>query len=157
MLMDGLVILLYLIGITLIGIRSAKKVKTAASFFITDRKFGKTMMTFVSFGTGTQTDQAVAVAAKTFESGVSGIWYQWLWLFATPFYWVLAPLLRRMRAVTIADYFAKRYGRSVEVLYALVGMAILTVSIGVMLKGSGAMITAVKSGSAQFRYPFCAG
>ena len=76
MLIGGLVILLYLIGITLIGIRSAKKVKTAASFFITDRKFGKTMMTFFSFGTGTQTDQAVAVAAKTYESGASRIWYQ---------------------------------------------------------------------------------
>ena len=147
MFIDGLVILLYLIGVTLIGLRAAKKVTTASSFFITDRKFGKIMMAFFAFGAGTQTDQAVAVAAKTYQSGASGIWYQWLWLFATPFYWVLAPLLRRMRAVTIADYFSKRYGRSVEILCAFVGIAILMVSIGVMLKGAGAMITAVSSGA----------
>lgn len=143
MFIDWLVIFLYLIGITLIGIRAIKKVRTASNFFITNRKFGKIMMMFFSFGAGTHTDQAVSVAAKTYESGASGIWYQWLWLFATPFYWLLAPLLRRMRAITTADYFSKRYGRSVEVLFALVGIAIMAVSIGVILKGSSAIITAV--------------
>ena len=147
MIIDWLVIFLYLIGITLIGIRAAKKVKVASTFFISDRKFGKIMIMFFSFGTGTHTDVAVGVAGKTYESGVSGIWYQWLWLFSTPFYWLLAPLFRRMRAVTTADYFFKRYGRSVEVLFALVGMAQLTVSIGLMLKGSSAMITAVSGGA----------
>ncbi len=147
MIIDWLVIFLYLIGIALIGVRAVKKVKAASSFFISDRNFGKTMIMFFSFGTGTHTDVAVAVAAKTYESGASGIWYQWLWLFATPFYWLLAPLFRRMRAVTTADYFYKRYGRSVEVLFALVGMAQLTVSIGLMLKGSSAMITAVSGGA----------
>ena len=147
MIIDWLVIFLYLIGIALIGTRAVKKVKAASNFFISDRKFGKTMMMFFSFGTGTHTDSAVAVVAKTYESGASGIWYQWLWLFATPFYWLLAPLFRRMRAVTTADYFYKRYGRSVEVLFALVGMAQLTVEIGLILKGSSAMITAVSGGA----------
>ena len=147
MIIDWLVIFLYLIGITLIGIRAAKKVKVASTFFISDRQCGKIMIMFFSFGTGTHTDVAVGVAGKTHESGASGIWYQWLWLFSTPFYWLLAPLFRRMRAVTTADYFFKRYGRSVEVLFALVGMAQLTVSIGLMLKGSSAMITAVSGGA----------
>ncbi len=147
MIIDWLVIFLYLIGITLIGIRATRKVKAASTFFISDRTFGKIMMMFFSFGTGTHTDSAVAVAAKTYQSGASGIWYQWLWLFATPFYWLLAPLFRRMRAVTTADYFSKRYSRSVEVLFALVGMAQLTVEIGLILKGSSAMITAVSGGA----------
>ncbi len=140
MLIDWLVIFLYLIGVALIGTRAVKKVKTASSFFITDRKMGKIMMMFFSFGSGTHTDQAVTVAAKTYQSGASGIWYQWLWLFVTPFYWLIGPLFRRMRAVTTADYFSKRYNRSVEVLFALVGTAIMAVSIGVMLKGSSAII-----------------
>jgi len=38
-----------------------------------------------AFGTGTASDQAVTVASATFRGGLSGIWYQWLWLFATPF------------------------------------------------------------------------
>ena len=147
MLLDWLVVLVYLIGVTLVGIWSAKKVRTASNFFISDRKFGKIMMMFFTFGTGTNTDQAVTVAAKTYQSGASGIWYQWLWLFSTPFYWLLSPLFRRMRAVTTADYLFKRYDSSVAVLFALVGMAQLSVSIGVILKASSAVITAVTGGA----------
>ena len=52
-----------------------------------------------------------------------------------------------MRAVTTADYLNIRYGQSVAVLYALVGMAQLSVNIGVTLKASSALITSVTSGA----------
>ena len=52
-----------------------------------------------------------------------------------------------MRAVTTGDYFEVRYGRSVSFLYALSGLLTLMVGIGVMLKGSAAMVTAVSGGS----------
>ncbi len=123
MFIDWLVVFLYLIGVTLVGVRAAKKVRTSSNFFISDRKFGKIMMMLFTFGTGTSTDQAVSVAAKAYQSGASGIWYQWVSLFSTPFYWLLAPLFRRMRAVTTADYLFKRYDQSVAVLFALIGMA----------------------------------
>jgi Na+/proline symporter len=142
-----LVIGVYLIGITLIGLSAAKKVTTSASFFISDRKFGTAMMTFFTFGTGTNTDQAVTVASKTYSVGASGIWYQWLWLPATPFYWLLAPLFRRMRAVTTSDFLFVRYGQSVAVLFAVVGIAQLSVNIGVVLKATSAMITPVSGGA----------
>ncbi len=145
--LDLVVICVYLIGITLIGLRAAKKVTTSASFFISDRKFGKAMMMFFAFGTGTNTDQAVTVASKSYSVGASGIWYQWLWLPATPFYWLLAPLFRRMRAVTTSDFLSVRYGQSVAVLFALVGMAQLSVNIGVVLKATSAMITPVSGGA----------
>ncbi|MBF0430367.1 MAG: sodium:solute symporter family protein [Fibrobacteria bacterium] len=146
-LIDLLVLAVYLLGITILGSWAAKRVTTAASFFISDRKFGKFMMLFHAFGTGTHSDQAVSVAAKTFHVGASGIWYQWLWLFSTPFYWLLAPVFRRMRAVTTADFFNIRFGKSVGMLFALVGMLQLMINIGVMLKGSSAMISAVSSGT----------
>jgi len=147
MIIDWLVILVYLITLVLIGLWAARKIKTASSFFISDRNFGKVLMTFFTFGTGTNTDQAVTVVSKTHVVGASGIWYQWLWLFATPFYWLLAPLFRRMRAVTTADYLFVRYGQSVAVLFALVGMAQLSVNIGVTLRASSALITSVSGGS----------
>jgi len=145
-LIDWLVIIGYLIGMALIGAWTVKRVKSAANFFISDRKFGKIMMMFFSFGAGTHSDQAVSVAAKTYRAGVSGIWYQWLWMFATPFFWLLAPLFRRMRAVTTGDYFYARYGTSVGVLYSVVVALQFTVAIGMMLKGSAAMVTAVSGG-----------
>jgi Na+/proline symporter len=153
---DWLVLAFYLILIAVIGVSAIRRVRNAASFFIGDRKFGKVMMMFFTFGTGTHSDQAVSVAAKTYRSGVSGIWYQWLWLFATPFYWLLAPMFRRMRAVTIGDYFSARYDRGVAGLYAVVGMLQLMVNIGVMLKGSSAMITAVSGGQINPGLAICA-
>ena len=142
-LIDWAVIIVYLVGITFIGFWAVKKVRSAASFFIGDRKFGKVMMAFFMFGSGTHSDQAVSVASKTYQVGVSGIWYQWLWLFVTPFFWLIAPFFRRMRAVTTGDYFEIRYGRSVSGLYAAMGILPLLVAIGVMLKGSGVMVEAV--------------
>jgi Na+/proline symporter len=146
-LIDWAVIIVYLVGITFIGLWAVKKVRSAASFFIGDRKFGKVMMAFFMFGSGTHSDQAVSVAAKTYQAGASGIWYQWLWLFVTPFFWLIAPFFRRMRAVTTGDYFEIRYGRSVSGLYAAMGILPLLVAIGVMLKGSGAMVEAVSGGA----------
>ncbi len=140
---DWVMIVAYLVGITAIGLWATKKVRSSTSFFIGDRKFGKVMMAFFMFGAGTHSDQAVGVAAKTYESGASGIWYQWLWLFPTPFFWLIAPIFRRMRAVTTADFFEARYGRSVGALYAVMGTLPLLVAIGVILKGSGMIVAAV--------------
>ncbi len=100
------------------------------------------MLIMHGFGSGTHSDQAVSVASKTFVSGLSGIWYQWLWLFVTPFFWLIAPIMRRFRAITTADVFEKRYNHSVAVLFSIVGILQLMVTIGVMLKGSGAIISA---------------
>jgi Na+/proline symporter len=144
---DWIVIAIYLVGITFVGLWAVRKVRSTTSFFIGDRKFGKLMMAFFMFGSGTHSDQAVSVAAKTYRSGASGIWYQWLWLFVTPFFWLIAPFFRRMRAVTTGDYFEIRYGRSVSGLYAAMGILPLLIAIGVMLKGSGALVEAVSGGA----------
>jgi Na+/proline symporter len=146
-LIDWMVIVVYLAGITFIGLWAVRKVHSSTSFFIGDRKFGKVMMAFFMFGSGTHSDQAVSVAAKTYSRGASGIWYQWLWLFVTPFFWLIAPFFRRMRAVTTGDYFEVRYGRSVSGLYAVMGILPLLVAIGVMLKGSGVVVEAVSGGA----------
>jgi len=110
------------------------------------RRFGKVMMITHAFGTGTHSDQAVSVASKSFTNGLSGIWYQWLWLFATPFYWLIAPVMRRFRAITTADVFEARFSPSVAMLFAVVGMLNLSINIGIMLKGAGAVIDASTTG-----------
>ena len=138
---DYCVLVLYFLIITLIGVWSARKLKNSDDFFM-PRKFGKLMMVMFSFGTGTHSDQAVSVASKSYTNGLSGIWYQWLWLPVTPFYWLIAPIFRRFRAVTTANVFEARFDGSVAGLYALVGILNLSVNIGVMLKGAGAVISA---------------
>ncbi len=138
---DVIVLIAYLAGATLLGTWAARRIRTSGDFFM-PRRFGKTLMITHAFGTGTHSDQAVSVASKSFTNGLSGIWYQWLWLFCTPFYWLIAPVMRRMRAITVSDVFTARYNIGVGMLFALVGTFNLTFNIGVMLKGSGAVIAA---------------
>ncbi len=142
---DVFVLGLYIVGITVIGVWAARRIKNISDFFM-PRRFGKVMMITHAFGTGTHSDQAVSVASKSFTNGLSGIWYQWLWLFATPFYWLIAPVMRRFRAITTADVFEARFSPSVAMLFAVVGMLNLSINIGVMLKGAGAVIDASTTG-----------
>ncbi len=137
---------IYFVVVILIGVWTARRVHDVADF-VMPRRFGKTMMVFFGFGTGTHSDQAVSVASKSYTNGVSGIWYQWLWLFPTPFYWLIAPVMRRFRAITTADVFELRYNRSMAMLFAVVGLMQYTVNIGVMLKGSAHVIEASTAGS----------
>ncbi len=136
---DAIVLVIYLVGITLLGSWMARGVASMADYFM-PRRFGKATMIMHAFGTGTASDQAVTVASATVRDGLSGIWYQWMWLFSTPFYWVIAPIMRRFRAITTADVYELRYDRSVSMLFALVGIVGMAVKIGVMLKGAGALI-----------------
>ena len=138
---DIFVLVLYFAGMTAIGIWASRKIKSSDDFFM-PRRFGKIMMTMFSFGSGTHADQAVSVASKSFTNGLSGISYQWLYLPVTPFYWLIAPVFRRFRAITTSDVFEARYSRSVAILYAVVGVLNLAVNIGVMLKGSSEVISA---------------
>jgi Na+/proline symporter len=143
---DALVVLFYLVAVAGFGLWWSKFIKTSGEFFM-PRRFGKALMITHAFGAGTASDQAVVVAAQTFKSGISGIWYQWLWLPVTPFYWVIAPIMRRLRAVTTGDAYNLRFGGSVSVLFAVVGIVGLSVKIGLMLKGATALIDSSSGGA----------
>ena len=67
-LIDGLVVVLYLIGITIMGVWMGRRLKGLDDFFM-PRKFGKAMMIMHAFGTGTASDQAVTVSSATFQVG----------------------------------------------------------------------------------------
>lgn len=142
---DSCVLIGYLLVVTALGLWMSRYVTNVNDYFM-PRRFGKGMMIMHAFGTGTASDQAVTVASATFRGGLSGIWYQWLWLFVTPFYWWIAPIFRRFRAITTADVYELRFDRSVAMLFALVGMANMCVKIGMMLVGAAALI---KSGTGE--------
>ena len=118
---DITVIFAYLILLVVIGFVSARSVKNTGDFFVGGRRFGKIMIALLGFGTVTHADQVVGVISKSYTVGFAGIWYEWIWLMTTPFYW-MAPVIRRIRVVTTADFFLKRYNRSIATLYAVMGI-----------------------------------
>jgi Na+/proline symporter len=144
---DWISVIAYFVLITGLGVWSARRVSNTSDFFMAGNRFGKTFMVFFSFGAGTSGNDAVGVSSKTYTNGLSGIWYQWLWLFCTPFYWLIPPVLRRMRALTTGDYFEARYDGTVAALYTVVGVIQLTVNIGVIQLGASSMIEAVTGGA----------
>jgi Na+/proline symporter len=114
------------------------------------RKFGKFLTAMLSFGTGTHADQSVGVASKCYSVGLSGIWYEWMWLPITPFYWIMGPILRRLRVVTTADYFRIRYNQNIASLYAFMAIIILMLNIGTMVLGSSRIIEGLSGGGISF-------
>ncbi|UCH36298.1 MAG: sodium:solute symporter family protein [Armatimonadota bacterium] len=133
---DWTVVVVYLLGITALGVWSKRAVHDREDFLLGGRRFGKAMMVMHAFGTGTHTDQAAAVVSRSYAHGVSGIWAQWNWMMVTPFYWLLAPLLRRSRVLTIADWYEERYGPSVGILAVIVSSIGSIFAIGTMLLGT---------------------
>lgn len=144
---DLVVLLAYLVGITWLGVWTHKKIKSTGDFFMANRRFGKVMMVAQAFGAGTHTDQPVSVAGAAYTTGLAGIWYQWMWLFSTPFYWIIAPIYRRLRYVTMADFFKERYGSSLAVLFTFMGILYFCMDIGIMLKGTGITIEGLTGGA----------
>jgi len=144
---DWIVLIVYLLGVSFIGFWSYRKVRDLTDFFMGGRRFGKVFMMFFAFGVGTSSEQALSVAAGSFRYGLAGIWYQFLWLWATPFYWIIAPVFRRMRALTTSDFFQARYDSSTATLYSCLGILMSVVFMAGALYGSGEMIEGLAGGT----------
>ena len=119
---DYLVLFLYFTGMAGIGFWAMRQVKDQEDYFMGGRKFGKLMQTFAAFGAGTGSADPVNTARGTFANGMSGMWGVMYWLFVTPIYWISAVWYRRMRCLTLGDWFTERYeSKSMGVAYAIFG------------------------------------
>ena len=145
--LDFATLVLYLLGITVIGFLASRGVKKSIDYFMGGRRFGKAMLIMHAFGTGTHTDQAVNVVGASYKLGLAGIWYAWLPLFVTPFYWIMMPLFRRMRYITTGDFFDERFGMGLGRVYSVFGIFYYVLSMGIMLKGTGKMASGVTGGA----------
>ena len=146
-LIDVAMIVAYFAVVMAIGFWSSRNVKTEKDFFLGGRRFGKGLLTMHWLCTGTHSEMAVQVAGATARVGLGGIWYQWMWLFSTPFYWFIAPVMRRLRVTTTGDVFRIRYGRSLEMLYTVVALFFFGLGIAMLLRGAGAAISGATGGA----------
>jgi len=145
--LDVGVILVYLTAITIVGLRASRSVMDSGDFFMGGRRFGKLAMIAKAFGVGTRVDHVVAVTGASYDVGMAGVWYQWLYIFSTPFFWIIAPIYRRLRYVTTGDFFEQRYGTASAAVYTLGALLFLSVEIGMMLRGTATTVEALTSGA----------
>jgi len=115
-----IVLAAYLVGMLLLGWWSKRGIHDREGFLLGNRQFGWPMMVMHAFGAGTHPGDVAGVTSKTVERGASGIWISWMWMFGTPFYWIIAPIIRRTRCLTMADIFEQRFGPAAAVLYVII-------------------------------------
>lgn len=108
-LIDYLVLAAYFIVMIVIGIWAMRRVKGQEDYFMGGRGFGKLLQTFAAFGAGTGAHEPVTVGRTCWTSGLSGVWSALMWLFVTPIYWITAVWYRRMRHLTLGDWYVERY------------------------------------------------
>jgi len=141
---DVVVIAAYFLAMIGIGLWSMRRIRKEEDFFLGGRRFGKLIQVFANFGQATSSDTGPTVATTTYNNGAAGVWSALMMLFATPFFWFTAVWYRRMRSLTLADYYAERYGsRVIGGIYALlmgIGLCvILSLSFIMMVKTVQAM------------------
>src|SRR5919198_450189 len=145
--LDWAVLVGYLIIITAIGLIVGYRVRHSGEFFLGGRRFGPWLMIAQSFGVGTHAEMPVALAGAVYTSGASGIWFQWKNLFITPFYWIMAPVFRRMRRTTMAEFTEDRYGPWMAAIYIVFAICFFVIETSGMLKGAGKVISQAIGGT----------
>ncbi|MDP2038238.1 MAG: sodium:solute symporter family protein, partial [Ignavibacteria bacterium] len=118
---DIIVIAIYFALVLGIGFWSGRRIKNQEDYLLGGRKFGKLIQTFASFGQATSADGPVGVATTTFRNGAAGIWSSLLMVFSTPLFWITSPWQRRMRIITMGDFYEERYcSKKMAATYAIV-------------------------------------
>jgi Na+/proline symporter len=145
--LDWLVLVGYLVIITAIGLFVGLRVRKSGEYFLGERRFGPWLMIGQSFGVGTHAEMPVALAGAVYSVGASGIWFQWKNLFITPFYWIMAPVFRRIRRTTMAEFTDDRYGTWMGAIYIVFAICFFVLETASMLKGAGKVISQAMGGT----------
>ena len=144
--LDWIVIAGYFVVITAIGLIVGYRVRQTGEYFLGGRRFGPWLMMAQSFGVGTHAEMPVALAGAVYSIGASAIWFQWKNLFITPFYWLMAPVFRRIRRTTMAEFTEDRYGSWMAAIYIVFALCFFIINTGSMLKGAGKVISQATGG-----------
>ena len=107
-LIDYIVLVAYFGVMIALGLWAMRRNKSQEDYFMGGRGFGKLLQTFAAFGAGTGAHEPVTVGRTGWTSGLSGVWSALMWLFVTPLYWITAVWYRRMRHLTLGDWFVER-------------------------------------------------
>lgn len=153
---DWAVLIAYLAGIAALGFAAGRKVKGSEGYFLGGRVFSKWLMMGQSFATGTRAEMPVALAGAVQTLGASAIWLQWKNLFATPFYWLMAPVYRRMKRTTLAEIVEDRYGPWMGACYTAFALIFFTLNMASMLKGAGKVISQATGGGIEVNHTILA-
>ncbi len=149
--LDVAVLTLYFATILYVGVfQGGKRTKTLGDFFVAGGKWGPIVSFIFIFASAIAGNEAVVVAKGGYEGGLSGVWYWWSFLFATPIYFLFSTWFRRARVYNMSEFFEMRYGRAVSSLYSVIAGIVCILFIGMFVLAIGKIL----AGMIQFHPDF---
>ncbi len=136
--LDFLIVVCFVLTLLWLGRRAGRRTKSTEDFYVAGRRLGKFYQFFLNLGTSTNADQAIVVSREVYRQGIGGMWIQYLVLFLTPFYWFTTAFFRRVRLVTIGDFFAERFRSR----FLGAAFAVFTLFMAFLGNGVGYMVAA---------------
>lgn len=147
---DIVVMIAYFAIMVGIGIYAVRKTKDQEGFFMGGRSFGKLIQTFAAFGAGTSADSPIGTVRNIVIMGLSGIWTVLNWLFCTPFYWFMGKWYRRMRIITVGDFYDERYdSKGLAGVYAIFALIFFMGYISIGFSAGSKTIVAIAPKSVE--------
>ena len=147
---DIATIIAYFVVVILIGIWASRRIKSQEDYFLDGRRFGKFVQTFASFGQGTSAESAVGTTVFVARNGVAGIWVNLVWVFQVWMYWITSIWYRRMRLLTLGDFFEERYNsKGLPALYSLISSVFFMIVIGLGFTAMTRTVAAIANKPAE--------
>ncbi len=143
-LIDLVMIAVYFLAVLGMGYYSARRIKNQEDYFLGGRRFGKLIQTFAAFGQATSVENAVGMTVITARNGIAGILQTISGVFYMPLYWITSIWYRRLRTITLGDFFEERFNsKGIAAFYALVSAVFFMMIIGLGFLAMTKTITAI--------------
>ncbi len=140
--LDLSIIAAYFVITLYIGVyRGGKKTKSLGDFYVAGGKWGAAISFIFIFASAIAGNEAVVVGGQAYESGLSGVWYWWSFLFATPIYFLFSTYFRRARVYNVSEFLEMRYDKNVSAFYSVIAGIICILFIGMFLLAIAKIIT----------------
>ena len=140
----GVTVALYLLGLLGLGALASRRIRNATDFVVAGRRLGLGLCTFTLFATWFGGGTMIGAAGAAYSGGLGAV-------VADPFGAALCLLLagafyvrvlRRLRLLTVADFFRRRFGRAAEVLGAAAVLPAYIGWVGSQLLAVGTVLSA---------------
>ena len=144
---DLAVMLGFVLALIYIGMRASKHIHNQEDFFLAGRRFGKLVTTFTNFGQATSSEHATWMVAGVMKNGAAGIVFAiGNGLMLMPIYWFTNRWWRRIRTLTLADFFVERYGsKRMAATFAVISVMYLSLLVGLGLNALSKTVCAMAS------------
>ncbi len=139
---DGLIIILYFLGMLGIGLYYRTSVKTSQDYFLSGKKFSFWVIGMSIVATDIGAVEFVGLAGQAYRFGIVAGNYDWIGsvpamilaaMVFVPYYW-------RASVYTVPEYLGRRFNSQVQTVMAIVWLLALSFNLGIMLWVTGTFL-----------------